>query len=320
MDKKIMLRVDPFPNYIFHVYSVAMINGRDSPYRQKYINTVSDADREYLYGNRNLLAFGNGDGGELVQMIPFFPLYVRPETHTEIEEYYGLLSGAVTGKDASLFLDKYKGRYAELGRHWGVAANFEEYILNLEKYKNKITAISSIITDNYHSFLEHAWPEEKNTISGQIGRLQPLVDKGGFIQEWEKTTGFVFEYPVYEINLYTSLENVSNAVSAGYDRNHFLYEGEEKSFLTFISHETGTHILVPLWKDIDIFIEKYGYSRVYKGYETLANYYNQRITGTMRMRDYDSDGFYKIYREIEGENPNIKPSELLETGLERYAN
>ena len=48
MDKKTVLRANYFPNYIFHVYSIAMINERDSSYRKKYIHTISNTEMEYL--------------------------------------------------------------------------------------------------------------------------------------------------------------------------------------------------------------------------------------------------------------------------------
>ena len=318
VDKKIVLRADPFPNYIFHLYSVAMINGRDSSYREKYKNTISNTEMEYLYDNRKLLAFGDGVAGELASLFLFLPLYIRFESYKEIKEYYSLLSNAIISGDPSLFSHNYNNFINELEEHWMAIGNIGENITKLKKYGKETTTIASIIINNYDTFVENVWPHEKIIIDNQIEHLQPLIDKGDFIRRWEELTGLIFEYPVYEINLCTSLETVSNAVSAGYDRNHFYYNEDEESFIIFISHETGTHILITIFENMNYFIEKYGFSNFYKAYEVLAAYYNKEIAGEMQIQTYDSDTFFRIFTEIEESYPDIKALELIKMGLEKY--
>lgn len=116
------------------------------------------------------------------------------------------------------------------------------------------------------------------------------------------------------------METISNAVSAGYDRNHFYYNEDEESFIMFISHETGTHILITIFENMDYFTEKYRFSNFYKAYETLAVYYNKEIAGEMQIQTYDSDTFFRIFTEIEKSYPDIKALELIEMGLEKYTN
>jgi hypothetical protein len=150
--------------------------------------------------------------------------------------------------------------------------------------------------------------------------LRSLIDKGNYIERWEEFTGFVFEYPVYEITLCASLETVSNAVSAGYEKNHFYYNGDDESFVIFISYETGTPLLIKILENMDKFIERYGFTNFYRAYEVLAVYYNQKIAGEMRTHTYDSDVCFKIYSRIEKNNPGIGSLELLEMRLEEYTN
>jgi hypothetical protein len=318
MDKKIVLRADSFSNYIFHLYSIAMINERDSAYRKKYINTISNTETNYLHNNRKLLAFGDGETGELASLFLFFPLYIRPESYIEIKEYYSLLSNAIISGDASFFLRNYDNYLIELEKHWQPMGNIGENIIKLKKYEKEATAIASIIINNYDTFFKNVWPQEKINIDIQIEYLQPLIDKRDFIRKWEELTGLVFEYPVYEITLCSSLETVSNAVSAGYDRNNFYYNEDEESFIIFISHETGTHILISIFENMDYFIKNYGFSNFYKAYEVLVAYYNKKIAGEMQIQTYDSDTFFKIFTEIEENYLGIRALELIKIGLEKY--
>jgi hypothetical protein len=158
VDKKIVLRADPFPNYIFHLYSVAMINERDSSYREKYKNTISNTEVEYLYDNRKLLAFGDGAAGELASLFLFLPLYIRFESYKEIKEYYSLLSNAIISGDSSLFSQNYNNFINELEKHWMAIGNIGENITKLKKYGKETTTIASIIINNYDTFVENVWP------------------------------------------------------------------------------------------------------------------------------------------------------------------
>jgi hypothetical protein len=161
MDKRIVLRADSFSNYIFYLYSIAMINERDSSYRKKYINTISKMETDYLHNNRKLLAFGDGENGELASLFLFFPLYIRPESYIEIKEYYSLLSDAIISGDTSLFLRNYNNYLIELEKHWNSMGNIGENIIKLKKYEKEVTAIASIIINNYDTFFENVWPQEK---------------------------------------------------------------------------------------------------------------------------------------------------------------
>jgi hypothetical protein len=295
-----------------------MINERDSLYRQKYIDTISSADSEYLFNVRELLAFGDGKAGNLAPMFLFFPLFVRPENNEEIHEYYSLLSDSIISGDITRFLEKYVNYKNELKSYWVFPVNFEEHIIALKTFEEEISTISSIIINNYNAFLQYVWPNEKYIIAIQIERLQPLIDEGNFIRRWEEFTGFVFKSPIYEISLSTSLGAVSNAVSAGYGRNNFYYFGDTESFLVFISHEVGTHILIRLMDYMEELSEKYGFTHLYWAYETLAAYYNKKIAGKMHIDVYDSETFFIIYREIEENYPGINALELLKMGLEKY--
>jgi hypothetical protein len=69
----------------------------------------------------------------------------------------------------------------------------------------------------------------------------------------------------------------------------------------------------------DEFMKRYGASNFQRAFEVFDAYYKRNIPGETSARNYGSDDFFKIFSEIEMENPNINPLKLLEMGLEKHA-
>lgn len=317
--KQIILRADPFPNYAFHLYSIAEINGRDSGYRAKYAGTLGFDDNEILRRYRELLTFSDGGGGPLAAVFCVIPMYIRPETPEEVRNYYEVVVRCVNNESFSELLEHYGEYFSRMNDMGGMDSNVAAQMMSqLTDYKDPVREMADVFIRNYQPFLETVWPAEREILNAQIAALQGRIHRENFIEKWEKLTGMVFKYDVYEIEMCTSLENVSNAVSPGYERNSFYYDGDEERFVTFISHETGTHIL-DMSNTMYPLLNDYDGSLVYKAYETLALYYNQRIAGTLNFGPYyDQERFFAIYENIEKKNPLIGPFDLLKEGIKEY--
>ncbi|MTI62180.1 MAG: hypothetical protein FH762_19715 [Firmicutes bacterium] len=114
----------------------------------------------------------------------------------------------------------------------------------------------------------------------------------------------------------------SNANSLGYDRNVFYYDNDLDYMIQFISHETGTHILIDKFNSI-MGSGEYDFRVAYSAYESLCKFYNKEIIFNntkilYNMKEYDEKIFFHIYAQIYNKNPEIKIKDLLKKGINLY--
>ncbi len=318
--KRIEFRVDPFPNYVFHLYALGKI-GYASPYSEHYTDTLPERDRSYLMEHKDLLAFANGGTGPLSVAFLFFPLYLNFASPEEMNAYLDRLNAAVDTGDASALATAY-GKELDRVKLF-LPFEIGPYVQSIAPRKDTVRELGRIYRENYLAYLETVWPQEKPRLDEQAAMLKAHIAPLDLIRKWEEATGLTFRFDTYELALCRAAEGGPNAISAGYERNHFFYTGDIGYFTQFVSHETGTHILIEAYHQA-MGQQRYPFSTVYSAYESLAMFYNKtRIFPgekfLMNFENYDSDTFLTIYAELTRENPGIKAGELLQKGLERYA-
>ncbi len=317
--KKIVLVAHEFPNYVFHLLTLGGVVP-DPDYVRRYGSTLPEADRLYLESNRKNLAWADGGMGPLAPAFLFVPAYINPQNRDEIDEYFDLLNRALRSDQPEPIVSRYRDHLDKVKSL--VPFDFGPYLHSLLPHREAVARISDIFQRNYPAYDRDVWPVERRKIEAVAAKLNPELQARDFIGRWEKLTGIEFKADRYEIVLYTANARGSNANSLSYDRNTFYYARDPGRMIQFVSHETGTHILIDVMNRVAS-TGKYPYPLAYKAYETMCEFYNKRFVlagepSLYDMKNYDDEKFLAIYDRIVDANPGIKPDELLVRGLEAY--
>jgi hypothetical protein len=317
--KKIVIVVHEFPNYVFHLLTLGGIVA-DPEYAKAYRSTLPEADRLYLESNKKNLEWGNGGLGPFTAAFLFVPGYINPGTRDEVDEYFDLLNRALRNDDPGPIVSKYRGHLDRVRAF--IPFDFGPYLHSLVPQKEAVARVSEIFQRNYAAYDRDIWPVERRKIEAVAAKLNPELEARDFIGRWEKLTGLDFKADTYEIVLYTANARGSNANSLAYDRNTFYYGKDPGWMLQFLSHETGTHILIDVMNQVAS-TGKYPFPVAYKAYETMCEFYNTRFVlagekPLYDMKNYDDAKFLSIYGEIFDLNRGIKPADLLVRGIDAY--
>jgi len=322
MKKEIILTCEPFVNFTSHLLGVAQI-GYKSEYSEIYQYTVIPEDIKYLQEKITLLKWGNGLFGSLTWILIFFPNYLNLKNKAEMVEYFQLLNDALEQKSFNNFKTRYREAFAKLQNWLEPGINSE-----LFAYKTEIKRISEIYLNNYERFLSEVWPIEEKKIQAKIVILNQKLAKLDYIALWEKLTKLTFKYDRYEITLSSGIKNGPSANSLGYEKNWFYYDADPDWLIKFLSHETGTHILVDLIKEMMPSGEgnevPADFQIWYNGYENLCSFYNQVVlkeAGLVHnygMPEYDSESFMAIYERLFSADSTITAKKLFERGISEY--
>ncbi|MDO9576666.1 MAG: hypothetical protein Q7J16_02145 [Candidatus Cloacimonadales bacterium] len=322
MNKIIRLKYEIFSNYNAHLLSVAKI-GFDSDYSKTYFDSIDSIDLKFLQENKNLLKWGDGQMSKLTELIIFFPNYINLKNINEIETYFNLLNKSIEMHSFNNFKNKYQSYISNL-KDW-FKPNFDSHLYS---FNNEIKRISEIYIKNFDNFLNDVWPIEKEKIREKINTLSNRLSEFNFIKLWEDVTKLNFKYAYYDIVLSTGIKNGPSANSLGYEKNWFYYNSDTEWFIQFICHETGTHILIDLFKNKmlnnESDISSNDFNIIYKAYENLCSFYNRfvlREAGlehNYKMRNYDENSFFEIYNLLFSVNKNISAQDLFNTGINEY--
>lgn len=319
--KHIVFTVDPFPNYVFHLFALGEI-GYHSSYSDQYKDTLPEADRAYLHQHKHLLEFGGGGMGKLSVAFLFLPLYLNFTSPEEIDTYFHVLTTALETQNYEEFAHTYKPQLDLIKLF--LPFEMTPYLASIATEKEIVKRLSKIYRTHYALYLEQIWPHEQDILAQQAQILNAHISPLDFIRKWEEITQLKFKFNTYELALCRANEGGPNAVSVGYERNHFYYSGDLTYFTQFVSHETGTHILIDVFNQM-MGLKKYPFPVVYNAYESLALFYNKTKIFPdeeffVQFENYDSDTFLQIYTELSASNPNISAFALLQQGVEQYMN
>jgi hypothetical protein len=322
--KKVTAVVEEGPNYIFHLMAVAR-NGFNSDYAETYKDAVPSDDIAFLTQKRELLSFGAGSGGELVDIIIFLPSYFNLETEDSLRDYFRLLESALDSGDFRLFFQKY-GSHLEKLKLWlffeeEFYGKWQEYLISKNKFRQDIAQIRSLVLRNHSVYDKRVWPVEREKLIVIAREINDYFGSDDYISRWETLTGETFKFNEYQIVLCSAIKNGPNADSLGYDRVVFYHDNPFDKTVQFICHEIGTHILISLLREI-YNRDKFDPALVYAAFETLAMYYNTIVLRkdnlAYNLPDFHEKEFLSIYRDLCHKNPRIGPRDLLINGIEAF--
>lgn len=318
--KPIVPTVETGPNYVFHLMAAARI-GFDSDYAGRYGDTVVPGDLALLRENSQRLSFGAGRGGDLVETLIFLPAYLGLDSPGELAEFFRVLCADVGAGEPAGQLRRYGRRLAGM-LDWVSGDDFSARYRWLGGSLDLIRQLGDVYVRNFPAYLKHVWSAEEPPMLEVAEQIAGSVGRRDLIGDWERLTGREFRADRYEIVLCSAIRNGPNANSLGYDRNVF-FSGSDPAFLTeFISHETGTHILIDLMKSGFWREAGYPFGLAYEGYENLSKFYNAFILGrrpaTYKVSRAD-DRWQEVFARVHAAGRGATPEQLFAAGLAEMA-
>lgn len=309
-------------NYIFHLMAVAKI-GFDSEYAQKYVDSISKNDKNYLKKWENLLIFETGTEGSLTAILIVLPAYINLDSENKLKSYFDLLNAGLSTKNTLDFQKKFAKYLKKLTKDWIYPKNFGQYLNTLSKHKDIIRSIGDIYARNFNFYIKNIWPSEKSQMDKIAKKIISYFKKRDIIEKWETLLQIKFKYEEYQILLCSAIKNGPNAISVGYERNIFYSGTEIKHTLHFISHEVGTHLLSDDLNKIYA-EENHDNKNLSYAYECLAMFYNKLVLNkknlAYELKSFDDKTRLPIYKDIYTQNPDIRPHDLLLHGIKKHLN
>ncbi len=313
--KPIIIKTRIGPNYLWHIMAVAKI-GYDSEYSDLYKNSIDPDDLKYIESIKSLLAFQEGEGGDLSGFFSMLPSWLNLENYSDFKKYFDTLIIALQEGSLLPFVRTYKDA------NW-FDLFFSEFIKrdNIPKGNEKLITVSqklsSIYLSNFESYINNVWPIAKDSMIPRQNELCKVFEETDYIAKWEKLLGIPFEANQYEIVLCYSNKNGPDYNSLGYDSNLFYFDKPFKKTCQFLSHEIGTHILIKTYFKLSSEGTP-DQRKLYSAYESLSMFYNKVILETENLEynlsehmdeEYYLAKYQKLYKE------NLNPETMIVNAL-----
>ncbi len=217
--KRITGSVEIMPNYLWHMFAASNLWDKpENPYGDKYGHTIPETDRQFLYDNREHIAWANSQGGMLAGGMFFVPL----QSETTIERYIAFLEEATaTVPDSFVSLCK------ELIR---------------------------IMRDNYPRFEREVWPLLEPDLEKAKAMIEARFSGTDPIAMWETNLGLPYPGEKKELVLtYANHVGLPSANDLGPERNNFGIIPDERAVewvYQTVLHEIGIYIIMPTIKKL----------------------------------------------------------------------
>jgi hypothetical protein len=172
--KEVKAVIEEFPNYIFHLLTLGGIVPEYPEYIYLYKDFILTDDQQYLYANRNLLAWGDGNSGPLTQLFLFLPGYINLQSQLDINEYFDLLNNSLKNETFNEFIQKYDFYFKDL-ELWGGPTDIASYLQSFIQYTDEILRIGEIYKNNFQAYHLNVWPAEFYNIE-YVYKEKPTVN------------------------------------------------------------------------------------------------------------------------------------------------
>lgn len=299
------------PNYVFHVLALARVSF-DSDYADRYAHSMPAADKHRLSNMNDMLFFRNGSAGKLVFPVILFPAYLNLDSQSKMDTYFSLLLQGLYSGNYNSFLKEYSVPLKKMTL-WTFHGDLARYFMGISKYRHKISQISEIYRHNLGAYLRDVWPVEKLDIERVASVINRHFSRRDTIGKWEIISRRKFKFPNYQIVLCSAIKNGANANSLGYERTVFFSQGDIAMTLDFISHETGTHILIDETRNLYAG-RRFNPGDIYSAYECLCKFYNQFIIEhkpSYSMSVFNEESYLPIFKELYSITPRPSPGKML---------
>lgn len=318
MSKCVIAKVEKGVNYFFHIQAVAKIN-YNSEYAERYKNNVYTDDLDYLKRNKDLFLFGDGRSfSAFTVLYLFLPSLINLNNYKKINLYFDKLCFSLKEGKADLFINEYEDTIEKVVKlHKGYEKALKDNLNLIQtNYLDKAERAADIFKRNFKSYNDGVWPEEKVKLENKAEKLNIKFNKENIIQRFEKITGKDYKSNKFKVSLCSANKNGPDANDLGYEKNIHFYDRNIDDLISFISHEIGVRILVPLKYNIDI---ENNYL-MYDALESIAEFYNRRVLNMNNNKLFNNFNMIDIYENIYSKNPNISVERLFKTGITNYHN
>ncbi|MFH1372500.1 MAG: hypothetical protein ABII79_01710 [bacterium] len=305
------------PNYLWHLMAVARI-GYDSEYADNFRHTVNPEDLACLEDNKALLAFGEGEGGDLSGVFTTLPAWLGFENEPDLKSYFEIVQTALQQGNLTPFVEAYpEADWSDrFFAHYLKSAKFTPAESDLIE---KSRRLSRVCVDNFDSYHQQVWPRVQPALARRAAELKDYFQKLDYVAKWEHLLGIPFAADQYEILLCYANKNGPDYNSISYSSNLFYYDKPLEKTCQFLSHEIGTHLLIDIYFDLAAG-GRYEHRKLYAAYETMAMFLNKLILGTDEL-EYDlprmNDKWHlKVYSEVY--RKGMAPRDMILKALEQH--
>lgn len=308
--KPLTVTTKQIPNYLWHLLAVGKI-GYDSEYADRYGDTVIPEDLKLLKSRKSLLAFAEGEGGELAGLFSALPAWLPLEDEADLKKYFVTLPIALEQRSLQPVADAFPSADWH-DRMWAQVLTRDEFPEDTLRLIPEAKQLGDIYLRNLDSYAQKVWPGAEAAMQPRIAELQQIFNDDDFIARWESYLGLEFAGDHYEFVLCYANKNGPDFNSLGYCGNLCYYDKPLTRTWQFMSHEIGTHILM------DTFIKladtgDFPHRPLYSAYECLAMFFNLKLLDVEKL-DYEipqfnSEAHLKFYSGISGEG--LAPEEMI---------
>lgn len=313
--KKVIACTNITTNFLCHLLAVARVVF-DSDYAERYVDTIPEDDKATLQQYGDLIAFGGGSSGDLADIMMGLPMMAGLSTSEAFREYFSDLDHIAVSHDIFPFMKKYRF-YPEYMQPWpGIGHDEMRLIVT---YRDHIAELASVVVRSFATYEQVVWPRERPCISIIAGNLNDYFGQRDVIVWWEEQTGLKYERPEFHPELCSAIKNGPNANAYAYDRVIFYHETPWDKLVELISHEIGTHVLFPVFREMQL-SDKYDVEVLCHAMESLAMFYNGQLFGTTDLK-YDltecaGSEYVSFYTALHTRNTGLDARDLLKKGIE----
>ena len=314
-NKQVIATVSICPNYLFHLLATARVVF-DSEYADIYAAFLSRHDKLLLEQYKQDLSFGGGSAGELVDAIIALPIVAGLSSREAFEEYFAALSQVAATRDMVPILDRYPVSEEQMYPWPGVG---QEDVRIIVDQHIKIAALAEVVIRNFEMYTRQVWPKQQPRLEKIAVKLNHYFHQRDFVAAWEDITSLTYHRLAFFPELCSAIKNGPNANSCAYDRVIFYHETPWENLTQLISHEIGTHLLYPIFKELQT-SGAYQPNVLYHAMEALAMWYNRYVTGTgtltYDLASWSGPDYLNCYTDLRNTDPSLGARELLVRGVE----
>lgn len=313
--KRVVSCANITPNYVCHLLAVARVVF-DSDYADRYADSVSGDDKATLQRFRAEISFGGGSAGDLADIIVALPVIAGLSSAEAFREYFSDIEHIAMTHDIFPFIKKYRF-YPEYMQPWpGIGHEDMRVMVN---YCDQIAELAAVMVRNFAAYEQQVWPRERPCIAIISDNLNEYFGQREIITRWEKLTAMKYERQEFHPELCSAIKNGPNADSFSYDRVIFYHETPWNELTQLVSHEIGTHILFPLFQELQLSAQ-YDPEVLYHAMESLAMFYNTQILGTTELayslQSYSGREYVEFFSALQARNTGLDTRDLLKKGIE----
>lgn len=324
--KPIAAKIEELPNLMWHLFASANLWEKpESIYRKLYGELIPQEDIDFLFNNREHIAWGNGRSGKYARLLFFVPLG-RTMDVDQYFDYLDFLSSCSSRQNIPAFSKKY-GRNEFDGKYLSDFHFDSTDIVFFQKFRE-------IIISNHKIFHEHVWPKVLPILESDQKFINQYFSSLDIVGQWENLLNMPFEGEMFSpvLTYANAIDNLPSANNLSNSRNNFGVSGNAENYLLeLVVHEVGIYILMPVI--IELFNNPNLQTQyiqennlIYQAIESYIEFLKRGITGTSQLwkgemhggGEFDFERFFRYYKEVSLNDSDV--AQILEGAIMQYNN